>query len=224
MKTNILIAHNLNHAVITENNEKLHILRDINLNIMQGQSVAITGTSGSGKSTLLGILAGLDLPTNGYVEFLGNNLSNLNEDERANLRLHHIGFVFQSFQLINSLTALENVMLALELKGNKNARKIALDLLEQVGLSARVDHIPLTLSGGEQQRTAIARAFAMRPKILFADEPTGNLDGVTGANIANLIFEFNKKLGTTLVLVTHDLKLASRCSHQIKLEQGKLVQ
>jgi len=223
MKNSILSTYNLNHQVITSAHEKLHILRDINLNIIQGESVAIIGASGSGKSTLLGMLAGLDQPSGGYVEFLGKNLNNINEDERAILRLHNIGFVFQSFQLINSLSALENVMLPLELQGNKTARSTALNLLEQVGLKERINHTPLTLSGGEQQRTAIARAFAVSPKILFADEPTGNLDSVTGENIAKLIFGLNKSLGTTLVLVTHDLNLAKQCKRQIKLEKGAVI-
>jgi len=222
MKDCILSTHNLNQEVITTAGEKLQILHDIKLNIVQGESLAIVGASGSGKSTLLGILAGLDIPSSGYVRFLGHNLSNLNEDERANLRLQHVGFVFQSFQLINSLTALENVMLALEIKGSKQARMIAQNLLDKVGLNERIHHLPLTLSGGEQQRVAIARAFAAQPKILFADEPTGNLDSVTGEHISELIFNLNAELGTTLILVTHDDRLAHNCQRQIKLAKGRV--
>jgi len=219
----ILSAHNLSHQVTTSSNQKLSILQQINLNIERSQSVAIVGTSGSGKSTLLGILAGLDLPSSGFVSLLGHNLSSLNEDERAKLRLQYVGFVFQTFQLLENLTALENVMLPLELKDEQNARQIATDLMMQVGLGERLDHLPRTLSGGEQQRVAIARAFAARPKILFADEPTGNLDAATGSHISELIFNLNLAFGTTLVLVTHDAKLAQKCGRQIRLEQGELV-
>jgi len=223
MKNCILSAHDLSHQVITGDNQKLIILQQINLFIESGQSVAVVGTSGSGKSTLLGILAGLDLPSSGYVNMFAQNLSALNEDQRALIRLQNVGFVFQTFQLLGNLTALENVMLPLQLKNQTSARKIALDLMSEVGLSKRLDHTPKTLSGGEQQRVAIARAFAASPKILFADEPTGNLDSATGEHISELIFNLNQSFGTTLVLVTHDAKLAQKCSRQIRLEQGKIV-
>ncbi|MBS7835182.1 ABC transporter ATP-binding protein [Wohlfahrtiimonas chitiniclastica] len=203
--------------------EPLTILQDITFRVHQGESLAIVGSSGSGKSTLLGLLAGLDTVSTGSIMLAGVELQTLNEDERATLRAQHVGFVFQSFQLLDSLTALENVMLPLELKGQKDARAKAIALLERVGLKARLNHYPKQLSGGEQQRVAIARAFAAEPAILFADEPTGNLDTKTGASIIELLFELNDSLGTTLILVTHEARLAERCEHRIQIEAGRLV-
>lgn len=203
--------------------ELLTILQDITFRVQQGESLAIVGSSGSGKSTLLGLLAGLDTVSTGSITLAGVELQTLNEDERAALRAQHVGFVFQSFQLLDSLTALENVMLPLELKGQKDARAKATQLLERVGLKARLNHYPKQLSGGEQQRVAIARAFAAEPAILFADEPTGNLDTKTGASIIELLFELNDSLGTTLILVTHEARLAERCEHRIQIEAGRLV-
>ena len=201
---------------------QLDILKDINFSIKSTQSVAILGASGSGKSTLLSLLAGLDSPSAGSVFLNGDELSHLNEEQRAFLRQEKIGFIFQSFHLISSLTALENIMLPLQLKGEKNAQKIALALLDRVGLSQRSKHLPLQLSGGEQQRVAIARAFVTRPEILFADEPTGNLDQQGGAKIIQLLFELNRENGTTLLLVTHDMKLASCCQRFLQLDFGCL--
>ncbi|KZX37203.1 ABC transporter ATP-binding protein [Wohlfahrtiimonas chitiniclastica] len=203
--------------------EPLTILQDITFRVQQGESLAIVGSSGSGKSTFLGLLAGLDTVSTGSITLAGFELQTLNEDERAALRAQHVGFVFQSFQLLDSLTALENVMLPLELKGQKDARAKATQLLERVGLKARLNHYPKQLSGGEQQRVAIARAFAAEPAILFADEPTGNLDTKTGASIIELLFELNDSLGTTLILVTHEARLAERCEHRIQIEAGRLV-
>lgn len=203
--------------------EPLTILQDITFRVQQGESLAIVGSSGSGKSTLLGLLAGLDTVSTGSITLAGFELQTLNEDERAALRAQHVGFVFQSFQLLDSLTALENVMLPLELKGQKDARAKATALLERVGLKARLNHYPKQLSGGEQQRVAIARAFAAEPAILFADEPTGNLDTKTGASIIELLFALNDSLGTTLILVTHEARLAERCEHRIQIEAGRLV-
>ncbi len=184
--------------------------------------MAITGVSGSGKSTLLSLLAGLDKPTSGQVKIDGQSLTKLDEEQRAALRRDKIGFIFQSFHLIPALTALDNVMLPLELKGDKNAREQAFNLLERVGLSERYEHQPLQLSGGEQQRVAIARAFAGEPEILFADEPTGNLDQLSGENVIELLFQLNQEQGTTLVLVTHDPLLARNCHRQFRLEQASL--
>ncbi|OYQ90684.1 ABC transporter [Wohlfahrtiimonas chitiniclastica] len=203
--------------------EPLTILQNITFRVQQGESLAIVGSSGSGKSTLLGLLAGLDTVSTGSITLAGFELQTLNEDERAALRAQHVGFVFQSFQLLDSLTALENVMLPLELKGQKDARTKATQLLERVGLKARLNHYPKQLSGGEQQRVAIARAFAAEPAILFADEPTGNLDTKTGASIIELLFALNDSLGTTLILVTHEARLAERCEHRIQIEAGRLV-
>lgn len=202
---------------------ELTILHRLDLEIAAGESVAILGASGSGKSTLLGLLAGLDLPSSGEVHINGENLFALDEDGRAALRGRLIGFVFQSFQLLPALTALENVMLPLELAGIASAREMALAVLQRVGLSERRNHYPKHLSGGEQQRVAIARAFATQPKLLFADEPTGNLDSATGARIIDLLFELNREQGTTLVLVTHDAELAARCSRRLRLVDGHLV-
>ncbi len=200
----------------------LDILRGINLEIAAGTSAAIVGASGSGKSTLLGLLAGMDVASGGEITLDGQQLSLLDEDQRARLRAEKIGFVFQSFQLLPALTARENVMLPLELSGKKDADQIADRLLAEVGLSDRLDHYPTTLSGGEQQRVAIARAFARQPKILFADEPTGNLDTRTGERVIDLLFQLNASEGTTLVLVTHDERLARRCDIRFAMDAGEL--
>ena len=194
------------------------------LTITDGESVAITGASGSGKSTLLGILAGLDVPTSGSVILGDKVITTMNEDQRAQVRSELVGFVFQSFQLLPALTALENVMLPLELKGEINPNAIAQGFLDKVGLGQRLTHYPRQLSGGEQQRVAVARAFASQPKILFADEPTGNLDEKTGSQIIELLFALNKELGTTLVLVTHDNALAGRCDRHLQLADGLLIE
>ena len=198
------------------------ILQQIDLHIEQGSTVAIVGSSGSGKSTLLGLLAGLDTPSSGSIQLLGQELSILSEDERASLRQQYVGFVFQSFHLLPHLTALENVLLPLSLSKNTDTTW-AKQCLEQVGLGHRLHHTPKQLSGGEQQRVAIARAFACKPKILFADEPTGNLDSQTGQHIIDLLFNLNTQHGTTLVLVTHDLKLAERCQQRLTLAQGHML-
>ncbi len=215
-------TENLGKTVPTSDGS-LTILSSVTLTINSGESLAIVGASGSGKSTLLSLLAGLDMPTQGFVKIKGKNLTQMNEDGRAELRNQLIGFVFQSFQLLPGLTALENVMLPLELRGDKNAKKAASILLDRVGLSQRLTHTPMKLSGGEQQRVALARAFVTKPAILFADEPTGNLDSKTGDHIIELLFELNQEKNTTLVLVTHDNALASRCHRTIKLDAGKLV-
>ncbi|MCC9001504.1 MAG: ABC transporter ATP-binding protein [Candidatus Competibacter sp.] len=200
----------------------LVILDDISFGIACGESVAVVGASGSGKSTLLGLLAGLDTPSDGRVWLAGVDLSDLDEDGRALLRAQRVGFVFQSFQLLAGLTALENVMLPLELAGQPDARRQALELLERVGLKTRARHYPAQLSGGEQQRVAIARAFAGNPTVLFADEPTGNLDQKTGHRIVELLFALNREQGTTLVLVTHDPELAAYCDRILELDDGRL--
>jgi putative ABC transport system ATP-binding protein len=222
MTSSILAARNLS-KVVNSAEGALTILHDLDLELNKGDSLAIVGASGSGKSTLLGLLAGLDLPSGGAVLLAGNNLSELDEDQRARLRAEHVGFVFQSFQLLDSLTALENVMLPLELEGQADARQRARALLERVGLGQRLTHYPRQLSGGEQQRVAIARAFAAEPDVLFADEPTGNLDSHTGERITELLFQLNQERGTTLVLVTHDERLAHRCQRLIRLEAGHLI-
>jgi putative ABC transport system ATP-binding protein len=201
----------------------LQILSGIDLEIKKGDSLAIVGRSGSGKTTLLGLLAGFDLPSDGAVFILDRNLSNMNEDQRAELRAQYIGFVFQSFQLLPSLSALENVMLPLELRGDDHAQSEAENFLARVGLAERLDHYPHQLSGGEQQRVAIARAFACRPSILFADEPTGNLDSETGQQIIELLFDLNQTEHTTLVMVTHDNSLAKKCKHILRIEGGRVV-
>jgi len=201
----------------------LVILEGINLEINPAQTMAIVGASGSGKTTLLGLMAGLDQCTSGDIWLGSHHLSAMGEEDRARVRAEMVGFVFQSFQLLTSLTALENVMLPAELKGHESAREEALLLLDRVGLKDRVDHYPRQLSGGEQQRVAIARAFASSTKVLFADEPTGNLDTRTGARIIDLIFDLNREYGTTLVLVTHDERLADRCERIIHLDGGRLV-
>ena len=202
---------------------QLSILHDISFEIKRSESVAIVGASGSGKSTLLGLLAGLDAPSSGHVTINGQSLFNLDEDGRAALRGRCMGFVFQSFQLLPMLTAVENVMLPLELSGSPEARKRAEQILERVGLGQRYAHYPRQLSGGEQQRVAIARAFVTEPALLLADEPTGNLDSTTGAKIIELLFTLNRERGTTLLLVTHDAALAQRCGRTLHLDAGRLV-
>ena len=221
MPTSILHAHGLAKRVPTAEGE-LTILEGVELSVDGGAQLAIVGESGSGKTTLLGILAGLDLPTVGDVWLDGERITEMGEEDRARVRARCVGFVFQSFQLIDSLTALENVMLPLELRGDSQAKDGAREFLDRVGLAARTTHYPRQLSGGEQQRVAIARAFASRPKILFADEPTGNLDTLTGERVANLLFELNREAGTTLVLVTHDAALATRCGATVTLEAGHM--
>ncbi len=199
----------------------LDILRDVNFTLQRGQTVAIVGASGSGKSTLLTLLAGLDTPSSGTVHLDGTDLFALNEDQRAALRAQKVGFVFQSFQLLGNLTALENVMLPLELAGRRDARQAATQMLERVGLGARLRHYPKLLSGGEQQRVALARAFVVHPAVLLADEPTGSLDFATGERIMELMFDLNREQGTTLVLVTHDRAIADRCERRIHIEAGQ---
>ena len=218
----IIRASNVNQ-VVTSSEGELSILKDVNISIKRGESVAIIGTSGSGKTTLLSLLAGLDTATSGEISLDGKNLGKLDEDGRASLRNELIGFVFQSFQLLPTLTALENVMLPLELVGDAKAEQAATELLTRVGLAHRLTHLPKQLSGGEQQRVALARAFVTKPTILFADEPTGNLDSKTGRDVIDLLFELNQENNTTLVLVTHDLRLAERCQRTIQLEEGRVV-
>ncbi len=202
---------------------RLAIVQKVSFSVYSGESAAIVGASGAGKSTLLALLAGLDTPTSGKVLLAGEDLTTLDEDGRARLRAERVGFVFQSFHLVPALTALENVMLPLELAGRPDAKTGALEALERVGLRERVGHYPRQLSGGEQQRVAIARAFVVRPAVLFADEPTGNLDTVTGGRIADLLFDLNTGSGTTLVLVTHDRALAARCNRVWVMEAGRLA-
>jgi putative ABC transport system ATP-binding protein len=219
----LLVTQALSKRVQTSDGE-LTILDGVSLEIAAEERVAIVGASGSGKSTLLSLLAGLDEPTDGSVIYHGrDNLSNMSEAERAAFRAEWIGFVFQSFQLLSSLTAVENVMLPLELNGEGRASEKAREWLDRVGLSHRLTHYPRQLSGGEQQRVAIARAFAMEPRVLFADEPTGNLDTATGQKVVELLFEINRDAGTTLILVTHDANLAQQCDRSIRLEAGKVV-
>ena len=201
----------------------LTILADVSLAVRTGETLAIVGASGAGKSTLLAILAGLDSPSTGQVLIAGTDLTELDEDGRAQIRGQHVGFVFQSFHLIPSLTAIENVMLPLELRGRPDARQVAAEALAQVGLTARAGHYPKQLSGGEQQRVAIARAFVTHPAVLFADEPTGNLDTATGQKITDLLFELNRSIGSTLILVTHDRPLAQRCRRVLELDAGHAV-
>ena len=208
---------------VTDSTGTLTILRDIDFSLSRGQTAAIVGASGSGKSTLLSIIAGLDTPTQGTIRLDGQDLFALSEDQRASLRAEKVGFVFQSFQLMGNLTALENVMLPLELAGRRDARGAATDMLQRVGLGARLGHYPRVLSGGEQQRVALARAFVVKPAALLADEPTGSLDFATGANIMALMFELNREQGTTLVLVTHDRALAQQCERTLTIEAGRLV-
>lgn len=207
---------------VRSSDTQLTILQDINLEVSIGEAVSIVGASGSGKSTLLGLLAGLDIPSSGKVYLDGEDIFSLSEDDRAELRSRVLGFVFQSFQLLPVLTAIENVMLPLELSSVSNARKVALELLGRVGLEARLNHYPKQLSGGEQQRVAIARAYVTHPILLLADEPTGNLDSSTGTQIIELMFELNREKNTTLILVTHDEAISSRCTRQVKLVGGKI--
>jgi putative ABC transport system ATP-binding protein len=208
---------------VTDSTGTLQILHNIDFSLQAREAVAIVGASGSGKSTLLSIIAGLDTPTTGTVHIAGQDLFALDEDARAALRARQIGFVFQSFQLLGNLTALENVMLPLELSGRKDARKLAASMLERVGLSQRLQAYPKVLSGGEQQRVALARAFVVQPAVLLADEPTGSLDFATGETIMALMFELNRELGTTLVLVTHDRAIAQRCQRCLTIEAGRLA-
>jgi putative ABC transport system ATP-binding protein len=208
---------------VTDSTGTLEILRDIDFALHARETAAIVGASGSGKSTLLSIIAGLDTPTSGTVRLAGADLFTLDEDDRAGLRASKVGFVFQSFQLLGNLTALENVMLPLELGGRKDARKAATEMLARVGLSQRLTSYPKVLSGGEQQRVALARAFVVHPAVLLADEPTGSLDFATGETIMELMFDLNREQGTTLVLVTHDRAIAERCDRRITIEAGKLV-
>jgi len=220
--TLMIRATDLTHQVDVAD-ATLTILQDINLSIAAGESLAIVGRSGSGKTTLLGLLAGLDVPSSGVIEMAGEPISRWSEDARAQHRANRVGFIFQSFQLLPSLTALENVLLPLELNGNTDAEHQARELLSRVGLSERLSHTPRQLSGGEQQRVAIARAFAAKPQVLFADEPTGNLDVDTGLQVADLLMELNHEQGATLVLVTHDEELAARCDRQVRIDGGRLV-
>ena len=207
---------------VTDSAGTLTILRDIDFALAPRETAAIVGASGSGKSTLLSIIAGLDTPTSGTVWLAGQDIFAISEDDRAALRAQKVGFVFQSFQLMGNLTALENVMLPLELSGTKNARAMALEMLKRVGLGERLSHYPKVLSGGEQQRVALARAFVVQPAVLLADEPTGSLDFATGDTVMQLMFELNRELGTTLVLVTHDKAIASRCERRIVIEAGQI--
>ncbi len=222
IRENVLKAAHLTKQVSSPEGT-LTIVDDVSLDIGAGESVAVIGASGAGKSTLLALLAGLDSPTSGKVWLAGSDLTELDEDGRARLRAQRVGFVFQSFHLIPALTALENVMLPLELAGRGDARQSALETLQRVGLRERTGHYPRQLSGGEQQRVALARAFVTRPAVLFADEPTGNLDTVTGERIGELLFELNAHSNTTLVLVTHDNALAHRCVRVLRMEAGRLV-
>jgi len=208
---------------VTDSTGTLDILRDIDFSLAARETAAIVGASGSGKSTLLSIIAGLDTPTRGTVKLAGEDLFAIDEDARAELRARKVGFVFQSFQLMGNLSALENVMLPLELAGRRDARKAAAEMLARVGLSERLGHYPKVLSGGEQQRVALARAFVVQPAVLLADEPTGSLDFATGETVMELMFDLNREQGTTLVLVTHDRGIAERCERRITIEAGRIV-
>ena len=208
---------------VSDSTGVLTILHDISFTLAARESAAIVGASGSGKSTLLAIIAGLDTPTRGSVRLAGSDLFALDEDARAALRSRQLGFVFQSFQLLGNLTALENVMLPLELQGHRDARALATEMLRRVGLGERLGHYPRVLSGGEQQRVALARAFVVRPAVLLADEPTGSLDFATGETVMALMFELNREAGTTLVMVTHDAGIAARCDRQLRIEAGRLL-
>ncbi|MCP5181630.1 MAG: ABC transporter ATP-binding protein [Pseudomonadales bacterium] len=218
----VVLAEKVSKVVATAEGE-LAILEGVSLEIKAGETVAVVGASGSGKTTLLGILAGLDLPSSGRVVLEGSEITALDEEQRALVRGRHVGFVFQSFQLLDSLTALENVMLPAELRGDRDAATAARELLEKVGLGQRTHHYPRQLSGGEQQRVAIARAFASKPSVLFADEPTGNLDTITGERVIELLFELNREFATTLILVTHDERLAGRCDRRLEIAAGRLL-
>lgn len=216
-----LIAVSHVYKSVTDATGTLDILRDIDFSLNAHQTLAIVGASGSGKSTLLAIMAGLDTPTQGTVHIAGQDLFALNEDQRAALRAKHMGFVFQSFQLLAPLTALENVMLPLELSGHPNPKPVAVEMLARVGLSDRLNHYPKVMSGGEQQRVALARAFVVKPDVLLADEPTGSLDHATGEKVMALMLDLNKELGTTLVMVTHDRALSERCEQRLVIEAGQ---
>lgn len=218
----ILKVHNLGKSYAS-GSKNLQVLQDISFDIEENETFSIVGPSGSGKTTLLGLCAGLDRPDSGSIELCGTELSSLTEDERAMLRNRNVGFVFQNFQLLPTLTALENVAVPLELQGVKNAASTGKDLLEKVGLGDRFHHYPSQLSGGEQQRVAVARAFSNKPSILFADEPTGNLDAATGEKVVELLFELNKEAGTTLVIVTHDLELAQKTQRILRLKAGRIL-
>jgi len=222
INNSVLIARGIGKTV-KSGDADLVILREIDLAVIPGEALAVVGASGSGKSTLLAILAGLDTPSAGRVEIEGRDLFALDEDQRAELRGRSVGFVFQSFQLLPALTALENVMLPLELSGKDDAEQLSKQMLGRVGLGERLQHYPKHLSGGEQQRVALARAFVVRPRLLFADEPTGSLDADSGAGIIRLLFEMNREYGTTLVLVTHDEQLASRCQRVVRLAGGRIA-
>ena len=212
------------NKTVTDTSGQLHILTDINFTVQTGSTLAIVGASGSGKSTLLGLLAGLDHPTSGSVNLNGTDIYALDEDARAALRMQQLGFVFQSFQLLAHLTALENVMLPLELRADPDAEKKAIAMLTRVGLQERLKHYPKFLSGGEQQRVALARAFVTHPPLLLADEPTGSLDAATGEAVINMMFELNREYGSTLVLVTHDPAIAAKCARTITIAAGRLVE
>lgn len=218
--SDVMIAVEHVHKSVTDSTGTLTILRDIHFELLRGQTMAIVGASGSGKSTLLSIIAGLDTPTQGTVQLDGHDLFARDEDQRAALRAQKVGFVFQSFQLLGNLTALENVMLPLELAGRKDASEAAKQMLQRVGLGERLSHYPRVLSGGEQQRVALARAFVVQPAVLLADEPTGSLDFATGDSIMNLMFDLNREQGTTLLLVTHDRGIAQRCQRRIHIDAG----
>jgi putative ABC transport system ATP-binding protein len=222
MSEPIISAIALNKSVVDSTGE-LPILRDIGFSLAPRETVAIVGASGSGKSTLLSLVAGLDTPTSGTVRIAGTDIFALDEDARAALRARQVGFVFQSFQLLGNLTAIENVMLPLELAGRRDSRKLAAAMMERVGLHARLNHYPKTLSGGEQQRVALARAFVVEPAVLLADEPTGSLDYATGETVMQLMFDLNREQGTTLVLVTHDRAIAARCERRITIEAGRIA-
>jgi putative ABC transport system ATP-binding protein len=221
MEPRLIVAEGIN-KIVDVAGQPLQILYDINLTVSSGETLAVVGSSGSGKSTLLGLLAGLDLPTSGKINIAGQTITELDEDQRAEVRARHIGFVFQSFQLLPNLTAIENVSLPLEILGRKDAFDKADSILDHVGLGERKPHYPRQLSGGEQQRVALARAFVTRPDILFADEPTGNLDAENGTMVADLLFQLNAENNTTLILVTHDPTLASRCGRRVGMDSGKL--
>ena len=222
VSSNSIVAVGHIFKSVSDSTGTLTILRDIDFALAARETAAIVGASGSGKSTLLSIIAGLDTPTSGTVHIAGQDIFAISEDDRAALRAQKVGFVFQSFQLMGNLTALENVMLPLELSGTKNARSLAQEMLKRVGLGERLTHYPKVLSGGEQQRVALARAFVVQPALLLADEPTGSLDFATGETVMQLMFELNRELGTTLVLVTHDKAIASMCERRITIEAGQI--
>ena len=223
MSQNVLQAESLT-KIYQSGANSLTVLDQVSFSVNQGDTIAIIGPSGSGKTTLLGLCAGLDVPSQGTISLMGFKLNAMSEDDRAYVRNQFVGFVFQNFQLLSTLTALENVMVPLELRKEKNIRSRAMELLDKVGLRDRAHHYPVQLSGGEQQRVSLARAFSNRPNILFADEPTGNLDAETSVKIENLLFELNKEAGTTLILVTHNLELASRTGRIIRLKGGRMVE